>query len=89
MKFNVEVLNLGVTGCQSEDILRVIKKYTPKLYPDLVIYGVCLNDFLPSGVREYENNMAYRFPFPETIKNMLSEKNVFGSNWSVMPIIMF
>jgi len=37
--FNVEVLNLGVNGKQSKDILEVVRKYTPTLQPDLIIYG--------------------------------------------------
>jgi len=76
--FSVEVLNLGVSGHQSEDVLRKIKEYTPLLKPDLIIYGVCLNDFLPSGVGQYANNMNYRFPLPESIKRFMSEKTHLG-----------
>ncbi|OGB95520.1 MAG: hypothetical protein A2Z31_05050 [candidate division NC10 bacterium RBG_16_65_8] len=36
----------------------------PILQPDLVFYGVCLNDFLPSGIGEYSSNRAYRVPLP-------------------------
>jgi lysophospholipase L1-like esterase len=76
--FNVEVLNLGVNGKQSKDILEVVRKHTPTLQPDLIIYGVCLNDFLPTHVPDYKNNMAYRFPIPEAIKEILSEKTHLG-----------
>ncbi len=76
--FNVEVLNLGVNGKQSEGILKVVRKYTPTLQPDLIVYGVCLNDFLPPHVVDYQNNMAYRFPFPEAIKKLLSERTYLG-----------
>jgi lysophospholipase L1-like esterase len=76
--FNVEVLNLGVNGKQSEGILEVVRKYTPTLQPDLIIYGVCLNDFLPAHVPDYQNNMAYRFPFPEAFKEALSERTHLG-----------
>jgi lysophospholipase L1-like esterase len=76
--FNVEVLNLGVSGYQSEDILKIITKYIPLLQPNLIIYGVCLNDFLPSGVGQYENNMTYRFPLPEGVKAFLVEKTHLG-----------
>jgi lysophospholipase L1-like esterase len=62
--FRVEVLNLGVAGAQSEDIYKILQRKLPVLRPDLVFYGVCLNDFLPSGVREYSNNRAYQIPFP-------------------------
>jgi lysophospholipase L1-like esterase len=76
--FNVEVLNLGVNGMQSDGILRIVKKYTPTLQPDLIIYGVCLNDFLPRHVADYQNNMAYRFPLPEAIKEIFSERTYTG-----------
>ncbi|MCC6954061.1 MAG: SGNH/GDSL hydrolase family protein [Deltaproteobacteria bacterium] len=48
---DVEVLNLGVNGSQSEDVARILRREYARLAPDLVIYGVCLNDFLPSGGR--------------------------------------
>jgi len=76
--FNVEVLNLGVNGMQSEGILKIVRKYTLPLQPDLIIYGVCLNDFLPPHVPDYQNNMAYRFPIPEAIKETFSERTLLG-----------
>jgi lysophospholipase L1-like esterase len=45
---DVEVLNLGVRGHASRDILDVVRSFVPELEPDLVVYGVCLNDFLES-----------------------------------------
>jgi hypothetical protein len=62
--FRVEVLNLGVPGAQSEDIHNILRQKLPVLQPDLVLYGVCLNDFLPSGVAEYDHNRAYQVPLP-------------------------
>ena len=62
--FRVEVLNLGVSGSQSEDVHKILRRYFPVLKPDLVVYGVCLNDFLPSGVGQYESNRAYPVPIP-------------------------
>lgn len=47
--FAVEMLNLGREGANSSDVLDVVRQHLPRLEPDLVIYGVCLNDFLPSG----------------------------------------
>jgi len=58
--------------------LKIVRKYTPVLQPNLIIYGVCLNDFLPSGVRQYKNDMAYKFPLPERMKTFLSEKTSIG-----------
>ena len=76
--FGVEVLNLGVSGYQSEDVLKTVKQWTVLLKPDMIIYGVCMNDFLPSGVGEYQNNMANRFPIPEPVKKYLSSKTYLG-----------
>jgi hypothetical protein len=69
--YRVEVVNLGRSGFQSEDILGVLQKFLPLLEPDLVMYVVCLNDFLPSGERLQD---AYVFPFPETWKEYLWER---------------
>jgi len=61
--WRVEVVNAGIDGAQSEDILRTARRLIPQLQPDLVIYGVCLNDFLPSGAAEYDG----LFHLPELI----------------------
>jgi lysophospholipase L1-like esterase len=66
-QFKIEFLNLGVEGAQSEDILKIINKYLPILKPNLVIYGVCINDFLPSGRGQYDN--TYSFPLPDRVKD--------------------
>jgi hypothetical protein len=57
------VLNLGVSGYQSEDIAKTIEKFLPILKPDLVVYAMCLNDFLPSGQGQYGNYYALPFPW--------------------------
>ena len=67
----VEVLNLGVSGNQSEDVLDLVMRYVPRLQPDLVVYGVCLNDFLPSRTNEYR---AFAFPLPEAVKEFLLQR---------------
>src|SRR5262245_34510085 len=74
--YRIEVLNLGRCGDQSEDVLKIVKKFLPKLKPDLVIYGVCLNDFLPSGKGEYENNLAWSISFP--LQKHFTEKTRLG-----------
>ncbi|MFP4474462.1 MAG: SGNH/GDSL hydrolase family protein [Desulfatibacillaceae bacterium] len=48
-QYQVEVLNLGSPGNTCADVRRVVERFVPRLSPDLVVYGVCLNDFLPSG----------------------------------------
>jgi lysophospholipase L1-like esterase len=45
----VEVINLGIAGYQSEDIARVLETFYDRLQPNLVIYGICHNDLLNSG----------------------------------------
>ena len=69
--YGVEVINLGRSGYQSTDILDVTKTFAPQLTPDLIVYGVCLNDFLPSGQGEYAGGS---FPLPEDWKEYLLER---------------
>ena len=63
-EFQVEVINLGICGLQSEEIFDAMKRYLPVLDPDLVLYGVCLNDFLPAGRGQYAKNRAWRVDLP-------------------------
>jgi hypothetical protein len=74
----VRVYNLGVPGYQSADILRVAKKWVPVLKPQVVVYGICLNDLLPSGVGQYDNNMAFRVPLPERLKRPFEQRTLVG-----------
>jgi hypothetical protein len=65
----MEFLNLGIEGLQSEDILGVVRRFLPQLQPDLVVYAVCLNDFLPSQRGQYEETgAAYAVPIPDEWK---------------------
>ncbi len=70
--FRVEVLNLGVDGYASEDVLNVVRRFLPELKPDLVVYGVCLNDFLESGTYQTE---PYPFPLPDRLKKKLLKRS--------------
>jgi lysophospholipase L1-like esterase len=70
--YRTEVFNLGHSGYQSEDILGVLHRFMPRLDPDLVVYAVCLNDFLPSGQHVYD--AAYAFPLPEEWKTYLLDR---------------
>jgi lysophospholipase L1-like esterase len=60
----VEVLNLGICGWQIEDIRRLAERLLPSLDADLVLYGMCLNDFLPTGRGEYRKNRAWSVNLP-------------------------
>ncbi len=71
----VEVLNLGVSGHQSEDVLREVREFLPRLRPDLVVYGVCVNDFLPSDLRQSRRNFAYAVPLPESLKTFFTTRS--------------
>ena len=76
-EFRIEFLNLGVDGLQSEDVLRVLKKYVGILKPNLVIYAVCTNDFLPSGKGQYTTE--YPFPLPDRVKDFLIQHTRTGA----------
>jgi len=76
-EFRIEFLNLGVDGYQSEDVLGVLKKYLGVLKPNLVIYAVCNNDFLPSGKGEY--TIEYPFPLPDRLKDFLIQHTRTGA----------
>jgi len=74
--YRIEFINLGAGGAQSEDILQRMKKMVPILKPNLVIYGVCLNDFLPSGVGQYQRE--WKVPLPDSMKAALKERTRVG-----------
>lgn len=74
----VKVYNLGKSGFQSEDILGVARKWVPVLRPHVTLYGVCLNDFLPSRTRQYQSNQKYQLPIPRLIKRPLEQKTRTG-----------
>lgn len=76
-EFRVEVLNLGVCGAQSEEVLGTLRRFLPRVQPDLVLYGVCLNDFLPAGRGEYGNNRAWRVDLPGG--NLLEARTRIGA----------
>ena len=78
-EFNIEFLNLGISGWNSENILGVIETWVPKLDPDLVIYGVCLNDFLPSDVKQEVYDNAYALPLPRDISDLFTQKTRLGA----------
>jgi len=73
--FDVEVLNLGVPGSSSADTVDVVRRFVPELEPNLVVYGVCLNDFLTSGEREPER---YLVPLPQKWKKVLQRHTRVG-----------
>jgi lysophospholipase L1-like esterase len=73
--YAVEVLNLGSDGLQSEDVRNRVLEFVPRLRPDLVIYGVCHNDFLPAGVGQYAVNDAWALPLPDSFKQELASRS--------------
>jgi hypothetical protein len=83
-KYRVEVLNFGVCGNQISDIQKLFERFGRELKPDLVIYGFCLNDFLPSGVGQYQADQ-WSIPLPEGLKswfiNRISMCNYFARKY--------
>lgn len=78
-EYHCEVLNLGVCGMQSSDILETIRSFAPLLKPDLIVYGMSLNDFLPAGTGQYRNNRRWPFPLPEVFKYRMSRQTYIGA----------
>ncbi len=76
--YRVEVLNLGVLGLQSEDVRNAIERFLPILEPDLVVYGICLNDFLPSGRLESWSRERWEFPLPERVRRFFLVRTLTG-----------
>lgn len=76
--YRVEALNLGISGHQSEDVLKTIVRWVPELHPDIVIYGICLNDFLPSGIGGQDTNWGYSVPMPRGLHDFLVNNTLLG-----------
>lgn len=60
--FRVEVLNLGVSGYQSQQIVDIARWSVRYLRPDFILYGMCLNDFLPANVSDYQKRRWLELP---------------------------
>lgn len=78
--YGVEVLNLGVSGWQSGDIAGAAVGLLEGLEPDLVLYGVCLNDFLDSGEGEQNNRRrrGWEFPLPGWFKETMKTRTLLA-----------
>ena len=76
--FKVEVLNLGQPGRQSEEIAELVNGLIDKHEPDLVLYGLCHNDFLPAGKDQYNTRDDYSFPLPKKLKASLLVRTELG-----------
>ena len=71
-----KVYNLGVIAMNSEQIARIAEKWVPKLKPDRIIYGLCLNDFEDWDGEPYSNNM--RWSLPTIVAEPLVENTLLG-----------
>jgi lysophospholipase L1-like esterase len=74
----VEVLNLGVCGYNSGDVVRVLRQHLTTLDPDLVVYGMCLNDFLPHGGQQQTIRWSLVPPLPEHVRYILVDATLTG-----------
>lgn len=77
--FNIEILNLGVSGWNSEDINEAIETWAPRLNPDLVIYGVCLNDFMAFNAGQDAYDTAYALPLPRDVSDLFTQETYLGA----------
>ena len=69
--YAVETVNLGVPGFQSADIRGVVERFYEELKPDLVLYGICHNDFLDSGEGQRDASLL-RLPAFLTARSKLA-----------------
>jgi lysophospholipase L1-like esterase len=76
--YRVEFLNLGVPGHNSEDIAQVVKSFLPQLRPNLVLYAMCFNDFLPSRSRQLPE-IRHGLSLPRRLERMLTENSLLGA----------
>jgi lysophospholipase L1-like esterase len=77
--YRIEFINLGRKGLESERILKVVRKYLPALQPNLVLYAVCLNDFLPPRRGDYQNHNAYSLPVPKGVSDYIVRQTRAGA----------
>lgn len=74
-----EVLNVGLPGLNSTQVLRLLEKMTPELKPDLIIYGMCLNDFLDEREDPAKGNQPYAPPIPAWLRDPLITRTRLGA----------
>jgi lysophospholipase L1-like esterase len=72
---SVEVLNLGVSGDASEDVLALARELLPELDPDVLLYAVCLNDFLESRGAQPTH---WQLPLPDDFVEFLPKRTRVG-----------
>lgn len=78
-EYQAEVLNLGVKGNSSRDIIQCIKSFGENLKPDLIFYGVCLNDYQPSyWLNTNKRDLSYAFPLPNSVKEFFIGHTMTG-----------
>lgn len=73
----VRVYNLGVPTFNSTDVLEVARRELPRLRPHLVIYGICLNDFLPSRSRHVDD-MRWQVALPSPLVAPFADRTYVG-----------
>jgi len=72
-----KVYNLGVIALNSDQIAKVAQRWIPKLNPNRVIYGLCLNDFEDWDGEPYLNNM--RWSLPPVIAEPMVDNTLLGN----------
>ena len=75
---SVEVLNLGVPGANSEQVHEIARQQLPRLQPDVVVYGICQNDFIPKDAEQESLDTGLPIPVPEALRRLLVENTRTG-----------
>lgn len=70
--YNLEIINLGINGYQSEGIKNIVEEWAPKLQPDLIIYLFVINDYLPQDMGQYQRDLS--LPIPKGLKKYFSSR---------------
>jgi len=88
--WNVEVYNAGVQGYSTDQSLLAMQRFLPLYKPDIVLYGLCDNDFGGISESRVTKNNKPRFTLdpdnnltviPSEAQNKISE---FGSGWRLL-----
>jgi|GEM_PF-1923326 len=79
-EYNVEVMNFGFCGANGPQLLRLLRYHTPLRKPDLIVYGIFMNDYLPFGHVNYDRRHfnQYDFPLPDWFKSFMTSSTRVG-----------
>jgi lysophospholipase L1-like esterase len=78
--YHVEVMNFGFCGANGPQLVRLLRYHAALRKPDLIVYGIFINDYLPFGRREYDrwHYNQYYFPLPDWFKSFMTNNTRVG-----------